>query len=157
MEWVSAIGSISGIIALLALAFFAGKYINKIQTLGKTQDKCPIADVALKADALWGMKDNLNATIVKVDTLWKIYVEDSILRHSNPGEPIVLPVELKEEIKKLLDNDNYLSQVKAPTLLVIDRLGLQRFSAVAKENGTSLGQVLAEADSFVFSCLQGKT
>lgn len=157
MDWVNAIGSISGIIALLALAFFAGKYINKIQNLGKTQDKCPIADVALKVDALWGMKDNLSAVMVKVDTLWKIYIEDSILRHSNPEEPVVLPVELKEEIKKLLDNDNYLSEMKEPTLLVIDRLGLQRFSAVAKENATSLGQVLAEANSFVFSCLQGET
>lgn len=154
MDWVNAIGSISGIIALLALAFFAGRYINKIQSLGKTQDKCPIADVALKVDALWGMKDNLSAVMVKVDTLWKIYIEDSILRHSNPGEPVVLPVELKEEIKKLLDNDTYLSQVKEPTLLVVDRLGLRRFSAVAKENGTSLGQVLAEANSFVLDCLK---
>lgn len=157
MDWVNAIGSISGIIALLALAFFAGRYINKIENLGKTQSKCPIVDVALKVDALWGMKDNLSAVMVKVDTLWKIFIEDSMLRHSNPGEPVVLPVELKEEIKKLLDNDTYLSQVKEPTLLVIDRLGVRRFSAVAKENGASLGQVLAETNSYIFSCLQGKT
>jgi len=154
MDWVNAIGSISGIIALLALAFFAGRYINKIENLGKTQSKCPIVDVALKVDALWGMKDNLSAVMVKVDTLWKIFIEDSMLRHSNPGEPVVLPVELKEEIKKLLDNDNYLSQVKEPTLLVIDRLGVQRFSAVAKENGASLGQVLAEANAYIFDCLK---
>ena len=153
-EWLSIFGGISGIIALLGLAFFAGKYINKIQNLGKTQDKCPIADVALKIDALWGMKDELTATIVKVDMLWKIYVEDSILRHSNPGEAIVLPEELENDIRTLLDNDNYLSQVTEPTLLVVDRLGLQRFSAVAKENGTSLRQVLALANSFVFECLQ---
>lgn len=157
MDWVNAIGSISGIIALLALAFFTGKYINKIQNLSRAQDKCPIADVALKIDALWAMKDNLNATIVKVDTLWKIYIEDSIIGHSNPGDPVMLPEELKGEIKKLLDNDNYLSEMKEPTLLVIDRIGLQRFSAVAKENETSLGRVLAEANNYIFSCLQGET
>lgn len=157
MDWVNAIGSISGIVALLALVFFAGRYINKIENLGKIQGKCPIADVAIKTDALWTMKDNLNATIVKVDTLWKIYIEDSIIGHSNPGDPVMLPEELKEDIKKLLDNDNYLSQVKEPTLLVVDKIGLHRFSAVAKENETSLGQVLAKVNSYVFSCLQGET
>ena len=157
MDWVNAIGSISGIIALLALAFFAGKYINKIQNLSRTQDKCPIADVAIKTDALWSMKDNMNATIVKVDTLWKIYIEDSIIGHSNPGDPIVLPEELKGEIKKLLDNDNYLSEMKEPTLLVVNKIGLEKFSQVARGNRVSLGQVLAEANSFIFSCLQGKT
>jgi len=156
MDWVNAIGSISGIIALLTLAFFAGRYINKIENLCKVQSSCQITNVAIKTEALWGMKDDLHATIVKVDTLWKIYIEDSI-GHSNPGEPVVLPVELKEDIKKLLNNDNYLSQVREPTLLVVDRLGVQRFSAVAKENGTSLGRVLAETNSFVFSCLQGET
>jgi len=157
MDWLNAIGSISGIIALLALAFFAGKYINKIQNLSRTQDKCPIADVAIKTDALWSMKDNMNATIVKVDTLWKIYIEDSIIGHSNPGDPIVLPEELKGEIKKLLDNDNYLSEMKEPTLLVVNKIGLEKFSQVARGNRVSLGQVLAEANSFIFSCLQGKT
>lgn len=154
MDILNAIGSISGIIALLALAFFAGRYINKIENLGKIQDKCPIADVALKIDALWSMKDNLSAVMVKVDTLWKIYIEDSIIGHSNPGDPIVLPEELKGEIKKLLDNDNYLSEMKEPTLLVVNLIGLEKFSQVARGNRVSLGQVLAQANSYVFECLK---
>lgn len=153
MDWVSAIGSISGIIALLGLAFFAGKYINKISNLCKTQDSCPISTVSVKIDALWSMKEDLSATMVKVDMLWQIYIEDSIIGHSNPGDTIVLPEDLKGEIKKLLDNDNYLSQVNEPTLLVVNKIGLRRFADIARSNKASLGQVMAEANSFVFSLL----
>ena len=153
MDWVNAIGSISGIIALLALAFFAGRYVNKINTIGKIQGECPISSLAVKTDALWAMKDDLSAVMVKVDMLWRIYIED-ILSHSNPGGNVTLPQNLKSEIKTLLDNDNYLSQVSEPTLLVVNKLGLHRFTAVAKENKTSLGQVLAEANAYIFSCLR---
>lgn len=136
MDWLTAIGSISGIVALLGLVFATGKYCTKI-------------------DSLWEMKDNLSAVIVKVDTLWHIYIEDSLIRHSNPGGEFTLPDELKADIRKLLDNEKYFQQIKEPTLLIVARIGVRKFSEVARNNGTDLGQVLATVNSFVFDCLKG--
>jgi len=154
MDWVNIIGSISGIIALLTLAFFTGRYISKIEHLCKTQTNCPIADVAIKIDSIWGMKDALSAAIIKIDTLWKIYVEDNLIKSSNPGEKVVLPDELKGEIEKQLNGNHYLSEISEPTLLVVNRIGLERFIEVAKTNKTSLGHVMVEANIYVLDCLK---
>lgn len=154
MDILNAIGSIGGIVALLTVAFFVGRYIGKFHDIIKVQEKCPVADIAIKVDAIWDIKEAINASIIKVDTLWQIYIEDNRIRHSNPGDPVVLPEELKTDIKKLLNNDHYLSQVNQPTLLVIERIGLERFAVIARTNEASLGQVLVEVNTFVFTFLQ---
>ena len=147
------IGAISGIVALLTLAFFAGKYINKINTVSRSQEQCPINDIAVKVDSLWNMKDGLDAAVIKIDTMWRIYVEDNLSHHSsNPGGEM-LTEEIKQDIRALIQNDQMLMRVKQPTLLVIDKIGLHRFTEAAKTNGTSLGNVLAEVDNFVCECL----
>ena len=155
MDWLNAVGSIGGIVALLTVAFFVGRYVSKFHDIVKIQADCPISSIAVKIDAIWGMKEDINASIIKVDTLWRIYIEDNIVRHSNPGVPVDLPEELKGEIEKLLDNDNYLHGVSEPTLLVISKIGVARFSQVAKANGATLGQVLVEVNTFVFAFLKG--
>ena len=156
MDVLNAVGSIGGIVALLAVVFFAGRYVSKFHDVAKIQADCPISSIAVKIDAIWGMKEDIAASIIKVDTLWRIYIEDNIVRHSNPGVPVVLPEELKGDIEKLLNKDNYLHGVKEPTLLVIGKIGVARFSQVAKANGATLGQVLVEVNNFVFSCLAGE-
>lgn len=134
--WVSILGAVSGVLALLGLVYALGRYTTKI-------------------DAFWQMKEDLSAAIIKVNTLWKIYIEDSLIGHSNPGGGGVLPEELRAEIRTLLENDKHLGQVKEPTLLIIDRIGVARFSQIARDNKAGLGLVLAEVNSYVFACLSG--
>jgi len=136
MDWVIVAGGISGIVALLSVAFIIGRYAGRV-------------------DDLYQMKTAISGSIVKIDTLWKVYIEDNLMRHSNPGY-VLLPDELKDDIRALLSSDSHLGQVTEPTLLVINHLGLDKFSRVARSNGLSLGQVLAEANSFVFECLEDK-
>ena len=155
MDWFALIGGISGIIALLGLAFGFGRYATKIDDIHRMKDR--LLDTCIRTDSLWGMKDDLSAVVVKVDTMWKVYIEDTLVRHSNPGGHITLPEELKADIKDMLNNDKYLQQVSEPTLLVIHKIGLERFSEVAKGNQASLGEVLAEANTFVFTCLSETT
>lgn len=156
MDWLTIIGSISGIIAILSLVFFTGMYVTKIKTLCKVQEKCPIGNIAIKIETIWGMKDDLAASLVKIDTLWRIYIEDNLIRFSNPGGTIVIPEELKDEIRGLLNNNEYLSRINEPTLLIIHKIGTQRFAEIAKTNGTGLGQVLTEINTFIFSCCGNK-
>lgn len=134
IDWGIA-GAIIGMLALLSVVFAVGRYAGKF-------------------DTLWGMKDELSAAVIKVDTLWKIYIEDNLIRHSNPGSEIMLPDELKNEIKTLLNNNDYFGKVSEPTLLVINKLGIEKFSELARSNKAGLGQVLAEVNSYVFSCLR---
>ncbi|MBA7708222.1 hypothetical protein ES703_117114 [subsurface metagenome] len=134
MDW-GIIGTIAGLLAILGVAYALGKYAGKI-------------------DDLCRKKDEINAAIIKIDTLWRIYVEDNLIRHSNPGGPIVLPDELKTEIKTLLNNNDYLGKVKEPTLLVIAEVGIRKFSEIARSNNADLGQVLAEVNTWVFECLR---
>lgn len=150
MDWLNWIGSISGIVALLTIAFFFGIYISKINAMAKVQEQCPINTISVKIDDLWNMKDDLHAAIIKADALWKVYIEEN----SNPGGGNMLPENLRGEITALLDNDDYLLKVKEPTLLVVEKLGLHRFVAVAKVNKQKLGQILAEVNTLVFEHLQ---
>ncbi|GAI85285.1 unnamed protein product, partial [marine sediment metagenome] len=116
-----------------------------------------VSDSLVKVDALWELKDEISAAIIKIDTLWRIYIEENLIRHSNPGGSSMLPDELKNEIKTLLNNDDYLGKVNEPTLLVIDKVGIERFSAIARGNKAELGQVLAELNIYVFLCLRGSS
>lgn len=134
MDW-GIIGTIAGGLAILSVVYALGRYAGKI-------------------DDLCRKRDEINAAIIKIDTLWKIYVEDNLLRHSNPGSDIVLPDELKNEIRTLLNNNKYFCQVKEPTLLVIDKLGIEKLSELARSNKADLGQVLAQVNSYVFDCLR---
>ena len=152
MDWVSILGAVTGVLALSALAFTIGRYAGKVDDLCKMRDR--ISDTCVKAETLWGMKEEFSATIVKVDMLWKIYIEDNLIRHSNPGGTAMLSDKLKAEIRALLDNDKSLSEVKEPTLLVINRIGLGKFSQLAQSNKSSLGQVLAQANDYIFECLR---
>ena len=135
MDW-GIIGSISGGLAILGVVYALGRYAGKI-------------------DDLCSKKDEIDAAIIKIDTLWKIYIEDIAIRHSNPGSNIMLPDEIKDEIRTLINNDKCIWKVKDPTLIIIDRIGLDKFSKLARENKADLGQVLAQVNSYVFDCLRG--
>lgn len=133
MDW-GIVGTIIGIVALLSVVFAIGKYAGRF-------------------DTLWGMRDEISAVIIKVDTLWKIYIEEAIIRHSNPGNEIMLPDEIKDEIKTLLNNNEYFGKVKEPTLLIINSVGIVKFTQIARNNKIDLGQVLAEVNAYVLECL----
>lgn len=134
MDW-GIIGTIAGGLAILGVVYTIGRYAGKI-------------------DDLCRKRDEINAAIIKIDTMWRIYIEENLIRHSNPGSNIVLPDELKNEIKTLLNNNNYLWKVKEPTLLVVDKLGIQTLSAIARSNKADLGQVLAQVNEYVLDCLK---
>ncbi len=151
IDW-GIIGTIAGMLAILAVVYGIGRYAGKIDDLIQMKDG--VSDSLVKVDALWQMKDDMSAAIIKIDTMWRIYVEDSLIRHSNPGSNIVLPDELKNEIKTLLNNDDSLWKVKEPTLLIIAELGIEKFSEIARSNKADLGQVLAEVNSYIFACLK---
>ncbi|GAI42296.1 unnamed protein product [marine sediment metagenome] len=151
MDW-GIIGTIAGIIAILGVAYAIGKYSGKIDDL--IQMKGGVSDSLVKVDTLWDLKDEISAAIIKIDTLWKIYIEDNILRHSNPGDDIVLPDEIKDEIKTLLNNNDYFGKVNEPTLLIIHSIGIEKFTELARSNKADLGQVLASVNTYVFGCLR---
>ncbi|GAH82984.1 unnamed protein product [marine sediment metagenome] len=150
MDW-GIVGTIAGMLAILGVVYGIGRYAGKIDDLCRMKEKLP--DSLIKVDTLWDLKDDISAAIIKIDTLWRIYIEDNLVRHSNPGGTGMLPDELKNEIKTLLNNNEYFGKMKEPTLLVIDRLNIQRLSEIARNNKVELGQVLAEVNSYVFSCL----
>ncbi|GAH91826.1 unnamed protein product [marine sediment metagenome] len=153
MDW-GIVGTITGLLAILSVAYAIGRYSGKIDDLIQMKDE--VSDSLVKVDTLWELKDGISAAIIKIDTLWRIYIEESLIRHSNPGgTSIMLPDELKNEIKTLLNNDSYIGKVNEPTLLVIDKVGIERFSAIARGNKAELGQVLAELNTYVFLCLRG--
>jgi len=140
-------------LAILGVAYGIGRYAGKIDDLCRMQEKLP--DSLLKVDTLWDLKDEISAAIIKIDTLWKIYIEDNLLRHSNPGDNIVIPDEIKDEIRTLLNNNDYFGKINEPTLLVIHSIGIEKFSVVARSNKADLGQVLAQVNEYVFACLRG--
>lgn len=153
MDW-GIIGLIAGLLAILGVVYAIGKYSGQIDDLIQMKDK--VSDSLVKVDALWELKDGISTAIIKIDTLWRIYIEENLIRHSNPGGPGMLPDELKNEIQTLLnDNDDYFGKVNEPTLLIIDRIGIEKFSAIARGNKAELGQVLAELNTYVFLCLRG--
>jgi len=150
MDW-GIIGTVAGLIAILGVAYTLGKYAGKLDDLIGMRDR--LSDGLVKTDSLWQMKDNIAAAIIKIDTLWKIYIEDSLSSSSDPGGNIMLPDEIKGEIRNLLDNDKWLCQTKEPTLLIIDRIGVDKLSQVARDNKVRLGVILAQVNSYVFDCL----
>ncbi len=151
MDW-GIIGTIAGGLAILGVVYALGRYAGKIDDLCQMKDK--LSDSLVKVDTLWELKDEISATIIKIDTLWKVYIEEALIRHSNPEGNIVLPEELKNEIKTLLNNNDYLGKVKEPTLLIIHEVGIERFSEIARSNQADLGQVLAQVNTYVFDCLR---
>lgn len=151
MDW-GIIGTIAGMLAILGVVYGIGRYAGKIDDLSRMKDR--VSDSLVKVDTLWDLKDEISATIIKIDTLWKVYIEDNLLRHSNPGDNIVIPDEMKEEIRTLLNNDDYFGKVNEPTLLVIHSIGIEKFSALARSNKADLGQVLAQVNEYVFACLR---
>lgn len=134
MDW-GIIGTIAGSLAILGVVYAIGRYAGKI-------------------DDLCHKRDEINAAIIKIDTLWKIYIEDNLIRHSNPGSEIMLPDEIKDEIKTLLNNNDYFGKVNEPTLLVVHSIGIEKFTELARSNKADLGQVLAEVNTYVFACLR---
>lgn len=133
MDW-GIVGTIVGILALASVVYTLGRYAGRF-------------------DTLWSMRNEISGAIIKIDTLWKIYIEETIIRHSNPGNSIMLPDELKDEIKNLLNNNEYFGKVKEPTLLIIHSVGIEKFTQIARSNKADLGQVLAEVNSYVFEYL----
>lgn len=63
----------------------------------------------------------------------------------------MLPLKLKRDIQNLLNNEHY-CEVKEPTLLVVDRLGIKRFSKLAKRRQKDLWQIITDVDAYVFTC-----